>query len=366
MSGNASAGWNQSLPVGFLRGNQTSIRRYWNTTGTYLVALKTYTDTGLIEEVQEPSNPAIPGSGTVVYSRSGDYDGAYVTSVTDAMGHAMNFVYDRGTGELSSATDANGNTTTYTYTDPMERLTNVSHAGGSHNLPATTSYSYSANSLTAEMMLDNTKPMESTTSTYDGFGRTVQVLHSDPEGDVFSDNHYNATGYISITSTPYRSKNDGIFYEEVQDTFDGLGRLIHSQHSSDSSTQDIAYQGAGVASALASAMQSSFGCLLTMTSDSNTVNLVSNATGSNVNWSVTTSTTYDHMHFSQDSFLPETFGMSGGADAVTGSPTPIYSYSTQHALNGQITQSSNTINGTWSYTFDEFNRLRTASAVRCR
>jgi RHS repeat-associated protein len=48
---------------------------------------------------------------------------------------------------------------------------------------------------------------------------------------------------------------------------------------------------------------------------------------------------------------------------VSNSAGSVYSYSLTRAADSQITQAADSVNGTWNYTFDDFNRLRTAQQV---
>ncbi len=53
--------------------------------------------------------------------------------------------------------------------------------------------------------------------------------------------------------------------------------------------------------------------------------------------------------------------LSGGVNPSLGSV--LYSYSLQHAPDEQVTQAIDSINGTWNYAYDDFNRLITAQQV---
>lgn len=85
-SGNATSGWNSVPLAGVTRGNQTSIKRYWNTSGSYLTTTKTYTNTGLVHSITEPPDSSISPASTTTFDYSSGYDGAYLTKVTNALG----------------------------------------------------------------------------------------------------------------------------------------------------------------------------------------------------------------------------------------------------------------------------------------
>jgi RHS repeat-associated protein len=68
--------------------------------------------------------------------------------------------------------------------------------------------------------------------------------------------------------------------------------------------------------------------------------------------------------FSPPSFSTNSASLTlqGGTNPVM-SPEVIYSYSLVHAPDGQIANANDSINGNWNYTYDDFNRLQTASQV---
>ena len=52
--------------------------------------------------------------------------------------------------------------------------------------------------------------------------------------------------------------------------------------------------------------------------------------------------------------------MTGGSDPGTYTP---YSYTLTYAPNGDILNANDSVNGSWTYTYDTFNRLKTAVAT---
>jgi RHS repeat-associated protein len=243
-SGGADAGWNETPLSGSVRGNQTSISRYWNTTGATLKTLQTYTDTGMMASITEPSNPAITPAASTSYQYSGTYDGAYLTTVTDALGRTTQYVPDGSTGLTTSATDENNVTTMYSY-DAMNRLQSSSRAAGSHNLASSIGFSYpNANTVTKTEILNSSIADESNTTVYDGFGRVSQTQHADPdEGEVLVDTTYDALGRQDTVSTPYRSKTDLTAYGLTTYSYDALGRTTQIQNP-DNSIATYQYAGA--------------------------------------------------------------------------------------------------------------------------
>ena len=111
-----------SPPDGTGRGNchRTSVSRWLNTSGGYLVSSATFFDTGMIETAMDPK------SNTTTYAYSTTYEGAYLTTVTNALTQVTTNTYDFNTGLLVSTTDPNLQPTTYTYDPETWRKTQVS------------------------------------------------------------------------------------------------------------------------------------------------------------------------------------------------------------------------------------------------
>jgi RHS repeat-associated protein len=241
-SGNASGtGWDASPPNGSVRGNLTSVQKFWDTSGAYLKWANTYTNTGLISTATEPSNPTVTPAASTSYAYDGSFDGGFLTKVTDALGHYSQYTYDMTTGHVLSATDPNLVTTSYTYDDDL-RLSAVTRPGGSHNLASNIGYTYPdpVTRVTTSQMSSGS--LETDTVFYDGLGRVVQTKHADPEGDVFADTIYDAVGRVQTQSTPYRTKTD-LTYGLTTLSYDGLGRELSVQNP-DTSSSSYSYAGA--------------------------------------------------------------------------------------------------------------------------
>ena len=130
---------------------------------------------------------------------------------------------------------------------------------------------------------------------------------------------------------------------------------------------------ASVAAALASAL-SSAGSPVSATASGSTIDITSVATGAATNYSVTSSSaTNDSAHFGTPSFnvSPASSSLTGGNDAQTTivPDNPVYNFSiinpdtgqTGYAGNGSILYVNDSSNGNWSYTYDDFNRLKTSA-----
>lgn len=84
-----------------------------------------------------------------------------------------------------------------------------------------------------------------------------------------------------------------------------------------------------------------------------TINLSSSATGLQTNYySInTTAESYNPQYFPEPSFTMSVPDLSGGTSA------PLYTFSLGFAPDGDVTSANDSVNGTWSYAYDDFNRL---------
>ena len=215
-----------SAPVnGTYRGNQTSVHRWLNTNGTYLVNTNSFYDTGNVYQSKDPLlNPT-------TFSYSPTFYGSLVTQVTNAANQSTNYNYDVNTGLPISVTDQNGHTTSYTF-DALNRLTQITYptGGGTTTLCYTdtggTGCTQSAPPYTVVKTLQITGSLNKITSTVvDGLGRISHTqLNSDPDGVTYADITYDAVGRKATESNPYRSTSDST-YGITSYQYDGIGRL---------------------------------------------------------------------------------------------------------------------------------------------
>ena len=203
-------------PADPYHGNQTSISRWLNTSGTYLAINNAVYDTGMVHTSTDP------GPHQTTYGYSANFAGAYVTSVTDPMSHVTGYNYDFNTGLRTSVTDVNGQSSTYTY-DYLWRTSQIIYPTGGGS--ATFTY---ADSSSSTMMLTRTISSGvhySQTAYLDGVARVKQTqLTSDPDGTVYVDTTYDAAGRKASVSNAYRSTGDQT-YGITSFGYDGLGRV---------------------------------------------------------------------------------------------------------------------------------------------
>lgn len=92
-----------------------------DTTPETYITTTAYDAYGNVESVTDP------GGHTTTFGYSADYGHAYLTSITNALGHTASATYDSSTGRILSSTDPKGNTVAFEY-DLMGRITKRIHA----------------------------------------------------------------------------------------------------------------------------------------------------------------------------------------------------------------------------------------------
>lgn len=174
-------------PAGSARGNQTSVHRWLNTTGTFLTNTNKYFDTGTIQTAADQR-----GNSTT-YAYSSTFAGAYPTTTTNPLQQSTTVLYDFNSGLMTSTTDPNQRAITYDY-DNMWRPTKISYADGGS---ATTTYNTGSTLpwtvSTSSLITSGTS--KTTLTQYDGLGRAVGTeLTSDPSGTDYAATTYDALG----------------------------------------------------------------------------------------------------------------------------------------------------------------------------
>lgn len=221
-------------PLGPVRGNLSSTTRQLSSipcqVGATWSPVTSYTnmyDTGEVYQSIDPLGHA------TTYSYSSTFDGAYPTTITNALSQSTTKNYDFSTGLLTSVTDPNQASTSFSY-DSMFRRSEVAYPDG-----GSTSYCYTdLGGLTCQQSSAppydvvvtkaiSSSPVlnETSTTVLDGLGRISQTqLNSDPDGATFTATTYDALGRKYTTTNPYRSTSDST-YGITTYTYDPLWRI---------------------------------------------------------------------------------------------------------------------------------------------
>jgi YD repeat-containing protein len=234
-----------SPPAGTYRGNPTTVSRYLNTTGTYLSTTQTNWDTGMVDAVTDPK-----GNPPTKYGYSSTYDGAYLTSVTNALGQVTTYAYDFDTGLLTSTTDPNNQTTSSVY-DDMLRTTQINYPdGGLTTFSYDTSFEGGAYTKITEKM-DTLGDNRVSYVWVDGLGREGRVAVTNGETtttyDETVDICYNGLGQISFQGYPFQdsgwSAPRSCSVAGDLFTYDGLSRTTKVTHTPEGSFISTSYLG---------------------------------------------------------------------------------------------------------------------------
>ncbi len=230
----ATSGIVQHAAVAGSRGNLTSVHRWVNTTGAFLVSTFAYDDTG-----QRLSATDAAGD-TTSYSYADNFVGgapyttnAYITTIADALGHADRYAWNYAGGTMASHADQNTNTSNYLYNDAWGRLTEADFPDG-----GVTTYTYSPNSTTLETKRkqDTAGDWMDELDSFDGLGRPI-VAATETSANQWSrvDTLYNGYGEKSHVTYPYSSASSGApaNNSEPGDSlqYDALGRQTLDTHA---------------------------------------------------------------------------------------------------------------------------------------
>jgi YD repeat-containing protein len=186
-----------SLPTGTLRGNQTSVCRWLNTTGGTLCTHTTYYDTGMPYQVTDSRG------NITTYSYSPTYAGAYVTQATmpatGSVQHVVSATYDFDTGKLATFTDQNNQVFHYYY-DPLWRMSSATFPDNGQTV-----FNYpDLVTIETKKQIDSSRWTDSHVL-FDGLGRVSQnQLNSDPDGITYAQTNYDALGRIGQVYNPTR------------------------------------------------------------------------------------------------------------------------------------------------------------------
>src|SRR6267143_1354111 len=205
------------------RANVTKIRRWLNTTNTWLETRNQYDVLGNVVATVDPAGhtrsvdctdcfysssnaqcnsapqTSAPPSNTVDIHPT--Y--AFPAKVTDENGFFGQSRYDFNTGLVKDATDSLNRTTRTTY-DVMNRQTAINYPNGGRS-----TYSYvdgilpgTAPQTTKQVLVDTNNNLGTVTTIYDGLYRETQKRTADPAGTIYVDAQYDAKGRKWKISNP--------------------------------------------------------------------------------------------------------------------------------------------------------------------
>jgi RHS repeat-associated protein len=170
----------------------------------------------------------LSGGANTPYTPSGNTN-AYLTTITDPLGHIESFTYDFNNGQLTAATDPNSQTTGYVYNDSLFRPTLVGYPDGGQTSVAYNDSPYNGSQTNPTPSVTITKEISSslnkvTTTAFDGLGHTIEtILNSDPDGITYTNTVYYGVGQPYQVYNPYRTTSDST-YGITTYAYDALGR----------------------------------------------------------------------------------------------------------------------------------------------
>src|SRR5579884_528996 len=240
-----------------VRGNQTTVSHWLNTTNGSVVSHSNWYDTGEVYQKVDPLGH------TTTYTYDPAYVGAYVTQTCSpttnggATTHCVSGTYDFNTGVLTSLTNENattqasGNTqgdsahtSNYSY-DSMFRITSAQAPPDPANsgLRAQNTFNFSAPNvfpITVQRVKSVTAALsDSATSSYDGLGRVFKTQHAVPGNTATVDTTFDQGGHVATVSNPYFSTSDAT-YGITTNIYDGLDRVIQTTEQ-DGSVSKVKY-----------------------------------------------------------------------------------------------------------------------------
>ena len=214
-----------------LHGEVAHVKRWLNTTGSYLTSGYGYDTYGNITSEVDANGKTTSFSYADSWGVGGcepaTEGNAFVTQRTDALGHSTDYSYNSCSGQLHSVQDPNDLAagragTVYGY-DEMNRVTGVMYPDGGQT---TTTYNDTVHSATSVQLLVAGGTSISRTVFRDGLSRQKQmVVNTDPQGPSSVETTYDPVGRMQSVTNPHRtysSPTDGT----VSYSYDALGRML--------------------------------------------------------------------------------------------------------------------------------------------
>ena len=242
-------------PPHSVRGNQTTVSHWLNTSNSFVSSHTNWYDTG------EAFQQLDPLGHTTIYTYDPFYKGAYVTQTcspqTNGVAHCVSGTYDFSTGMLTSLTSENataqasGNTqgdaahtSNYSY-DFLWRITSAQAPPDPANAGARaqTTFNYSAPNafpITVQRTKSVTNVLsDSATNFFDGLVRNYRGQHALPGNTATVDTTFDVAGHLATVSNPYFTTADPT-YGITTSSYDGLDRVTQTTRQ-DGSISSVAY-----------------------------------------------------------------------------------------------------------------------------
>jgi RHS repeat-associated protein len=205
------------------RGNTTRVSHWILSNGTALSSYPQYDVAGGVvktidprgyvtvfdftDRFGSPDGEARSNTAPSELSAQGQTSYAFVTKVTNALGHTSYGQYDYYTGKPVDGEDTNGIVTSGYYNDPLDRAKQVVRAVGTSAQSQTTfDYDLAAHAVTTTGDLNNYNDNQLKSQTlYDGLGRTIETRQYESSINYITvKQSFDPLGRVSQSSNPYR------------------------------------------------------------------------------------------------------------------------------------------------------------------
>jgi hypothetical protein len=185
-------------PSSASRGNLTTTNEWLSASSNFISSKNVWFDTGMLAQTTDPLG----------HTTSYNYDPSetYAVKTCNPKNQCVYGSYDFNTGSLMTFTDVNGSaagdaahTTSYNYETFTARLASALRPPdpGNDNARAQTSFNYSdvTNPTVFPLIVTRTRPVtavltDSSTTTFDGLGRSYKTEHAMPSGSPANSSHH--------------------------------------------------------------------------------------------------------------------------------------------------------------------------------
>ncbi|HXZ81738.1 MAG TPA: RHS repeat-associated core domain-containing protein, partial [Terriglobales bacterium] len=235
-----TTGTPQHISVSGPRGMLTTLQR-WTQGSNWITDQFYYFDTGMLDWRWDPN-------GSQEYYTYGDCGNSFLTNDSRYGGLHTSAHWDCNGGLLLWTKDENSRQTTYTYGDANYwRATEIDYPDGGQ----TTFTYYTAApvpwAVVTTQKIDSGGRTLSTTTQYDGLGRSMLQFSTDPDasgGNDYVGIGYDSLGRVSAVSNPYATTSDPTYGTTVY-SYDSLDRITKITRP-DNNTVLYSYSGAAV------------------------------------------------------------------------------------------------------------------------